>query len=269
MRIYNRIGEITDPAWYAQETARREAASRSRSAQDIHPFSAFLGYTLGVVICGVLAALISPWLLIVAVFFAFAAVVMLFDVALRLVKAGANAIKRSFKWCREEFEHRRDDHRRAPIISQLEELGVEQVRMLIGTGRLPTEWNPTIADWLKGQRNKGEKRSANNTMHVTRIATLWFTAGAVLLASYPAVADTSCPPGSTIYIDPRLVPQRPIVTREQFIAFAIGSDRTTAEEKSRFDKMYYEQNQPIQIPFKDSIVLIHPHNPCIQQYLGR
>ena len=88
----------------------------------------------------------------------------------------------------------------------------------------------------------------------------------VLAVSQARAQSNICPPGSTIYIDPRLAPRRPIVTREQFVA---PRNWMTEEESRRLDEMAYEQNQPIQVPFRDGVVFIHPHNPCIQQYLGK
>jgi hypothetical protein len=34
-------------------------------------------------------------------------------------------------------------------------------------------------------------------------------------------------------------------------------------------KMYLQQGQPIEVPFRGGVVLIHPRDPCIQQYLGK
>jgi hypothetical protein len=94
---------------------------------------------------------------------------------------------------------------------------------------------------------------------------IWF-----IVAPCSAIAQTAnnnCPPGSTIYIDPRLAPQRPIVTREQYISHMPYMG--TPEQNQYFENAYHMQNQPIQMPFKDGYVLIHPHNPCIQQYVGK
>ncbi len=40
-------------------------------------------------------------------------------------------------------------------------------------------------------------------------------------------------------------------------------------QKKNVSEFYYNQNQPIQLPYRDGIVLISPHDPCIQQYLGK
>jgi hypothetical protein len=41
--------------------------------------------------------------------------------------------------------------RQEAICRRLDELGVENVRAMLGHG-LPTNWNPIIAAWLKGAR---------------------------------------------------------------------------------------------------------------------
>ncbi|HXX52416.1 MAG TPA: hypothetical protein VEI98_14180 [Xanthobacteraceae bacterium] len=79
-------------------------------------------------------------------------------------------------------------------------------------------------------------------------------------------ARAQCSPNDKIYIDPRLVPQRPRVSREQFINGGLGA---TDEERRRLDEAYYSQNLPIQMPYGNGYVLIHPTNPCIQQYIGK
>jgi hypothetical protein len=37
----------------------------------------------------------------------------------------------------------------APIIARLEELGENQVKLLMSTGGLPTGWQPVIIEWLR------------------------------------------------------------------------------------------------------------------------
>lgn len=80
-------------------------------------------------------------------------------------------------------------------------------------------------------------------------------------------ARGQCPADAQIFIDPRLVPRRTPVSREQF-------DRTMAfnhdpEVRKRVMEDYYAQGQPIAVPFQGGTVMIDPHNPCIQQYVGR
>ena len=48
-----------------------------------------------------------------------------------------------------------DDEARARhkrIEARLNELGETNVRMLAGTAGVPTQWDPIIAAWLKGER---------------------------------------------------------------------------------------------------------------------
>lgn len=40
--------------------------------------------------------------------------------------------------------------RHETIVKRLVELGPEQVKLLLSSGGLPTQWNPIIYDWLKG-----------------------------------------------------------------------------------------------------------------------
>jgi hypothetical protein len=37
------------------------------------------------------------------------------------------------------------------IVKRLDELGAQQVRDLVATGGLPTQWNPIIIAWSKGK----------------------------------------------------------------------------------------------------------------------
>jgi hypothetical protein len=78
-------------------------------------------------------------------------------------------------------------------------------------------------------------------------------------------ARAQCAPNDKIYIDPRLVPQRPRVSREQFINGGLPHD----EERRRLDEAYYSQNLPVQMPYGNRYVLISPTDPCIQQYIER
>jgi hypothetical protein len=77
-----------------------------------------------------------------------------------------------------------------------------------------------------------------------------------------------CPAGTQIYVNPNLVPQRPMVTREQFEKI-MASPYASVVQKKNVTDFYYNQNQPIQLPYHDGIVLISPQNPCVQQYLGK
>jgi hypothetical protein len=77
-----------------------------------------------------------------------------------------------------------------------------------------------------------------------------------------------CPADSQIYVNPNLAPQRPIVTRQQ-LEMTMANPYASDVQKKNVSDFYYNQNQPIQLPYRDGIVLISPHNPCVQQYLGK
>jgi hypothetical protein len=46
--------------------------------------------------------------------------------------------------------------RHEDIVKRLEEFGPEQVRAMMGHG-FPTQWNPVIVAWLKGDKLEPEK----------------------------------------------------------------------------------------------------------------
>jgi hypothetical protein len=75
-----------------------------------------------------------------------------------------------------------------------------------------------------------------------------------------------CGPGDHIYIDPRLVIQRPHYTREQVTA-SMYNEALPADEKAKILSQYREQDQPIQMPMGNGYVLISSLNPCIQQFI--
>jgi hypothetical protein len=81
-----------------------------------------------------------------------------------------------------------------------------------------------------------------------------------------AAAAPQCPPDAKIYINPDLVPQRKKITREQ--AVAIMSDPNIPEWLRRqTHEEFYNQFQPIQMPFGNGYVMISSVNPCLQQYI--
>jgi hypothetical protein len=93
-------------------------------------------------------------------------------------------------------------------------------------------------------------------------------AGSVIIVDGDVhTASAQCPPGSPIYVDPRLVPQRPQISRQAYVAIE-ANPSITDDEKKKYSDLYLNQNQPIQLPFRNGIVLISPKDPCIQQYLG-
>jgi hypothetical protein len=81
-----------------------------------------------------------------------------------------------------------------------------------------------------------------------------------------ASAHAQCAPTDKIYIDPRLVPQRPRISQEQAMRLMLpsGADQSL---KRQLIEQYRQQDQPIVIPFGTGKVLVHPTNPCIQQYI--
>jgi hypothetical protein len=80
-------------------------------------------------------------------------------------------------------------------------------------------------------------------------------------------AGAQCRPGDgKVYIDPRLVRQRPAVSRQQFEALE-ASPWASPEEKTENRNEYMNQNQPIEMPYAGGRVLISPKNPCIQQFI--
>jgi hypothetical protein len=75
-------------------------------------------------------------------------------------------------------------------------------------------------------------------------------------------AHAQCAPEDKIYIDPRLVPQRPSVP-EGSIGGIMASRFLSPEAKQQLLQQYAQRNQPI----GKGTVLVHPTNPCIEQYI--
>jgi hypothetical protein len=80
-------------------------------------------------------------------------------------------------------------------------------------------------------------------------------------------ANAQCPPGAQIFIDPRLVPGRPQISPEGFQA-VLANPWISEQQKQQYLNLYLNQYQPIQMPYRNGIVLISPTNHCIQQYPG-
>ena len=78
-------------------------------------------------------------------------------------------------------------------------------------------------------------------------------------------AHAQCAPEDKIYIDPRLVPKRPVLTPRGFSAVMAARRRDTLDDYLLQQTM--QRNQPIVIPYGTGKVLVHPTNPCIQQYV--
>jgi hypothetical protein len=84
--------------------------------------------------------------------------------------------------------------------------------------------------------------------------------------SFSEAVLARCSPSDHVYIDPRLVIQRPHFTQEQVMA-VMASPELSADAKGKILSQYREQDQPIQISFGTGYVLISPENPCIQQFI--
>jgi hypothetical protein len=80
-------------------------------------------------------------------------------------------------------------------------------------------------------------------------------------------ANAQCAAGDKIYIDPRLVPQRQMVSRQQYYDI-MTNPYTDPAMKSYIANSFLNQFQPIQIPYGNGMVLVSPNDPCIQQYIG-
>jgi len=107
-----------------------------------------------------------------------------------------------------------------------------------------------------------------------RIDLGWRSALAASIIIASAFADArlrlhaqQCPPGSHIFIDPRLVPRRFPMTLQQL--YNIMADPVISPQEREMARQRYElQFQPIQIPFRSGVVLVSPTDPCVQQYTG-
>ena len=79
-------------------------------------------------------------------------------------------------------------------------------------------------------------------------------------------AHAQCAPTDKIYIDPRLVPRPPNISRAAMMAIMLDRN-LSSEDKTRMLRQYQQQGQPIVVPYGTGKVLVHPTNPCIQQYI--
>jgi len=79
-------------------------------------------------------------------------------------------------------------------------------------------------------------------------------------------AHAQCAASDKIYIDPRLVPQRPSPP-EGSMGSLMASRFLSPEAKQQLLQEYAQRNQPIVVPYGTGKVLVHPTNPCIQQYI--
>ena len=79
-------------------------------------------------------------------------------------------------------------------------------------------------------------------------------------------AHALCAAEDKIYIDPRLVPRPPNISRAAMMAIMLDRN-LSSEDKTRMLQQYQQQGQPIVVPYGTGKVLVHPTNPCIQQYI--
>jgi hypothetical protein len=102
----------------------------------------------------------------------------------------------------------------------------------------------------------------------SRLVLISLVASLATLASGATLsAADQCPAGAKIYIDPRLVPQRQHMSREQAAAI-LSLPQVPENQKQWVLESYYNQYQPIQMPFGNGYVMISGTDPCIQQYIG-
>jgi hypothetical protein len=80
-----------------------------------------------------------------------------------------------------------------------------------------------------------------------------------------AVHAQQCPPGSNVVIDPGLVPRPPRITPDMIRTLPYSG--WSAEEQARVRQQYYEQFQPIKMPYRNGYVLIDPKDLCHQQFV--
>jgi len=80
-------------------------------------------------------------------------------------------------------------------------------------------------------------------------------------------ANAQCAPTDKIYIDPRLVPKRPTLSREGFSALMNNRNPNAASVNQYLLQQHLQGGQPIVVPYGTGKVLVHPTNPCIQQYI--
>jgi hypothetical protein len=79
-------------------------------------------------------------------------------------------------------------------------------------------------------------------------------------------AHAQCAPEDKIYIDPRLVPKPPNISPENMMGI-MANRFLSPEAKAQMLQQYQQQGQPIVVPYGTGKVLVHPTNPCIQQYI--
>jgi hypothetical protein len=88
----------------------------------------------------------------------------------------------------------------------------------------------------------------------------------IIADGFYSAAHAQCAPTDKIYIDPRLVPQPPNITRRGMFG-VLKDDNMDPGVKQRLLQQYMQQGQPIVVPYGTGKVLVSPTNPCIQQYI--
>ena len=79
-------------------------------------------------------------------------------------------------------------------------------------------------------------------------------------------AHAQCAASDKIYIDPRLVPKRLNISPNNMMGIMANPD-LSPEAKAEMYQRFLQQGQPIVVPYGTGKVLVHPTNPCIQQYI--
>jgi hypothetical protein len=82
-----------------------------------------------------------------------------------------------------------------------------------------------------------------------------------------SAAHAQCAATDKIYIDPRLVPKRPNISPEAAQGLLLHPE-LGGSARDDLLRQYFQQGQPIVVPFGTGKVLVHPTNPCIQQYIA-
>lgn len=74
------------------------------------------------------------------------------------------------------------------------------------------------------------------------------------------------PNGQGIFVDPKLVPQRPPISEGQMRAI-MNSPVLDPAAKAATLEQYRQQGQPVEVPYPGGKVVIDPHNPTRQQFI--
>jgi hypothetical protein len=103
--------------------------------------------------------------------------------------------------------------------------------------------------------------------HVKRLAQVVLVlANGMIADGFFYSAHAQCAPTDKIYIDPRLVPKRGNISGDTLYNI-LRNPYSDPLIKQQFLQLYMQKGQPIEVPFGRGKVLVHPTNPCIQQYI--